>query len=195
MLCHCAAHVKIYERRWIQPLQSHPRTQKHVWLRSRNRVLTVSTSANWASKPNGFKSEYHITKNRHSKTKPTNFSSAYCLRFHRLNWLSRKTETETSGKSHSFEHGTKYQYIKHGAECFLGALLPDILPSLVGFGAPLPHAQHVWEFNIFCEILAHQKISSNQKDKKTPPKPHSIACVCPNAAHPILASQYMHAWE
>jgi hypothetical protein len=37
----------------------------------------------------------------------------------------------------------KEENIVHGAECFLGAPLTEILPSLVRFGAPLPHAQHV----------------------------------------------------
>jgi hypothetical protein len=37
----------------------------------------------------------------------------------------------------------KRRNIVHGAECFLGAPLPEILPSLARFGAPLPHAQHI----------------------------------------------------
>jgi hypothetical protein len=37
----------------------------------------------------------------------------------------------------------KEENIVHGAEDFLGAPLTEILPSLVRFGAPLPHAQHV----------------------------------------------------
>jgi hypothetical protein len=37
----------------------------------------------------------------------------------------------------------KEENIVHDAKGFLGAPLPEILPSLVRFGAPLPHAQHV----------------------------------------------------
>jgi hypothetical protein len=37
----------------------------------------------------------------------------------------------------------KQENIVHGAEGFLGAPLPEMLPSLARFGAPLPHAQHV----------------------------------------------------
>jgi hypothetical protein len=33
----------------------------------------------------------------------------------------------------------KEENMVHGAECFLGAPLPEILPSLVRFGAPLQH--------------------------------------------------------
>ena len=75
-------------------------------------------------------------------------------------------------------------HIVPGAECISGAFLWEILPSLVGFGAPLPHAQHISEFDIFCEILAHQNISSSRTDQKTPRNPRSMACIHPNAPWP-----------
>jgi hypothetical protein len=57
-------------------------------------------------------------------------------------YVARQLLTQCS--SHSFERRTKKkENIVHGAQCFLGAPLYEILPSLVRFGAPLPHAQHV----------------------------------------------------
>jgi hypothetical protein len=44
---------------------------------------------------------------------------------------------ETSCKSHPFEQKNSNQYVKHGAEGFLSAPLPEILSSLARFGAPL----------------------------------------------------------
>jgi hypothetical protein len=74
----------------------------------------------------------------------------------------------------------KEENIVHGAECFLGAPLPEFLPSLARSGAPLPHAQHICDFDIFCEISPHQKISSTRTDQKTLQNPHSIAYIRPN---------------
>ena len=72
----------------------------------------------------------------------------------------------------------------HVAEGFLGPPLPEILPSLARSGAPLPHAQHICEFDIFCEISAHQKISSTTTDQKMPQNPQSIAYIRPNSPWP-----------
>jgi hypothetical protein len=54
----------------------------------------------------------------------------------------------------------------HVAEGFLGPPLPEILPSLARSGAPLPHAQHICEFDIFCEISAQQKYHPPQLIRK-----------------------------
>jgi hypothetical protein len=98
-------------------------------------------------------------------------------------YVARKLLPQCS--SHSFEQRTRTEdNIVHGAEGTVGAFLWEILPSLVRFGAPLPHAQHVWEFDIACDILAHKKISSSPTEQKTPRNPLFIACIRQNSPWP-----------
>ncbi len=114
--------------------------------------------------------------------KPWNHSRT-CRPFTKHETTAQSTRKLLAQRSlQSFEQKNTNEHIVHGAEGFLGACLWVFLPSLVGFGAPLPHAQHVWEFNFFGEILAHQKISSSPTQQKTPPNPRSIACIRPKSA-------------
>jgi hypothetical protein len=96
-----------------------------------------------------------------------------------IGYFYRSVHRIGSNKEHR-----KEENIVHGAEGFLGPPLPEILPSLARSGAPLPHAQHICELDIFCEISAHQKISSTTTDQKTPRNPHSMACIRPNSPWP-----------
>jgi hypothetical protein len=102
----------------------------------------------------------------------TIFPSTYCLRFHQLNWLQQTQnkiwfrKIETSCRPRSFEQKTKNRYIKHGTQDFLGASYWRPLPSLVGFGATLPYAQHVKGFGMFCEILVHQNSNPAKLSKR-----------------------------
>jgi hypothetical protein len=140
------------------------KTPKHVGLKSRNRILAVSTSVHCI---NGFEFANHIGQNRNSWAEPSTTVLPTYFKFESPAFSPAQL-TSTDPKQHTTKNTRNLLQIifvltenkESLHQTWPSRLFGCISPTNSAFsrpiGAALPHDQHVREFDIFCEVLAHQ---------------------------------------
>ena len=139
------------------------KTQRHIGLRSRNHILAVSTSVHCI---NGFECANHIVKTETAGPNPQ--QQCYWLFQVVSPAFSPAQLTSTDPKQHTTKNTRNLLQIKFvltenkesSYQTWPSRLFGCIFPTNSAFSRPIgasrPQAQHMREFDIFCEILAHQ---------------------------------------